>query len=55
MKIFETYDGVADFFRFLGYLAVQRVVCRVRTYELLSCCLLAGPLWGSSWTETERF
>ena len=25
------------------------------TYELLSCCLLAGPLWGSSWAETGRF
>ena len=30
MKIFETYDGVADFFRFLGYLAVQRVDGRRR-------------------------
>ena len=24
------------------------------SYELLSCCLLAGPLWGSSWAETGR-
>ena len=23
--------------------------------ELLSCCLLAGPLWGSSQAETGRF
>ena len=29
------------------------------TYELLSCCLSASPLWGmlwgSSWTKTGRF
>ena len=25
------------------------------SFELLSCCLLAGPLWGSSQAETGRF
>jgi hypothetical protein len=25
------------------------------SYELLSCCLLAGPLWGSSWAKIDRF